>query len=687
MKHSWYGNCLRQLCVDFEIPEHVTGALARFDAKSFVDQVERGRVNMVVALFAKGHPGACFYNTKKGHIHAKLEKDFLFETATECRKRGIRTLAYYSVCLDTNAYEENPAWRYIDEEGNPMRGLFGQVCLNTPYKDELAMPQLEEIATDYPVDGFFVDIPVPLGLNDGLCYCDCCRRRWKEEFDIELSPMLHAEVKQKLVMRTMEGFFGELRALIERINPELVICSNTVGSSRVSKSLKELVDIGCWESQPQPGDFLGHSYCSRILRNDIVEGQVMTVRFYRGWGDQTLKPRPQLTTECAAMIGNGMPACCGDQGETDGTLQAPVYDVLDEAFGFVQEREEILKDAQSVRHTVVLLAVPDPQLPFVFGCHNIEDLVTYKEDPAVWRGAHKMLVESHIQADLVYSVLADDLRQYPMLILPEPGTYQPGMHENLREYVKAGGILVAVGNSLLDKGKFHLEDVFGIHYVEPLSYKLGHFVPNELVKGVTENIPLQHRGEILKVALDGAKELAALHYPIGENQPPVKTVSFTFPAAAEKRSPYPFCTVNNYGKGKALYVAGSIFSTYWRTNHHWLRQFMEALLRYVDPAMPYEVEASGLTEANLMRAKSDLLLNLIHYTPGHQGSKEAIPSIEYAVAAYDIKCAVRSAKPDKVLLEPSGETIEFQWRDGVCRFTVPRIKYMAIVRLTGGCKN
>ena len=32
----------------------------------------------------------------------------------------------------------------------------------------------------------------------------------------------------------------------------------------------------------------------------------MTVRIYQSWGDMTLKPTPQLTTEFAAMIGNGV---------------------------------------------------------------------------------------------------------------------------------------------------------------------------------------------------------------------------------------------------------------------------------------------------------------------------------------------------------------------------------------------
>jgi len=47
---------------------------------------------------------------------------------------------------------------------------------------------------------------------------------------------------------------------------------------------------------------------ARTVRNDLMDVQVMSVRFYQGWGDLTLKPAAQMTTEFAAMIGNGAAA-------------------------------------------------------------------------------------------------------------------------------------------------------------------------------------------------------------------------------------------------------------------------------------------------------------------------------------------------------------------------------------------
>ena len=231
-----------------------------------------------------------------------------------------------------------------------------------------------------------------------------------------------------------------------------------------------------------------------------------------------------------------------------------------------------------------------------------------------------------------------------MVILPEPASYRDSDYARLRDYVHDGGTLVAVGNSLLHGGRFELEDVFGLTFLGSLPFRSAHFVPAPAVRGACDDIPLQIRGTTYKVALHGATELAALHFPMTEADGLArKEFRSEYSPAQPQRSPYPFATVHRYGKGKAVYVAAGVFSIYWKTNHHWLRQFMEALLRHVDPAMPYEVAAAGTIEANLMRAGDDLLLNLIHYALGHQGGQSAISAIEQVHPVRDIPCRVRCA--------------------------------------------
>ena len=676
MKCTWFRDCFRQVHMDFHMPEFPPDAITNFDAKAFVDHLERGKVSMVT-LFAKCHFGNSFYNTKAGHKHSGLARDFLMEAATECRRRGIRTLAYYSLCWEGRAWNQNPAWRFVNPDGTTVGqgSPWGVVCLNTPYRDELVIPQLAEIA-EYPIDGVWLDAQDPHAA-DNVCFCEFCKRKFHQQHGRELTPDLPLDVQQRFAMRSLDSFLKECRVVLDRAGPELVLATNDLGMPHGSLTQKRLLDVTTWESQPHPGDYLTHSFSARTARNDVPDIQIMTVRFYSGWGDLTLKPTAQLITEFAAMIANGAVAVCGDQVNVDGTLQPAVYDTFAEAFGFVQQREDILRHADTVRHAVILYPASDPEL------RMDQHLGGWWLNSETCRGAHKMLVESHVQVDIMYSLLADDLDSLPVVILPEPAAYQPGMFDRLRSYVRQGGILVAVGNSLLENGRCQLEDVFGIRFVEPLSFTEAHFVPAPEVKGATPDIPLQLRGQGFKAALDGAKELAALHYPMAQNQPPVKAFRSACPPASYKRSPFPFATVNEFGKGKAVYIAGSIFEIYWRTNHSWLRQFTEALLRHVDPNMPYDVDASGKIEANLMRAGDDLLLNLIHYSLGHQGGQSAIAAVEKVEPVCNIPCEVRARNVARVVLEPQGREIPFEQADGLARFTVPEIEYLAMVRLVG----
>jgi hypothetical protein len=247
----------------------------------------------MVALFAKCHFGNSFYSTRVGHKHAGLPQDFLMETAEECRCRGIRTLAYYSLCVDKRAWDANPAWRWIYADGKPgWEGSFwSHLCMNTTYKDELVMPQLREIAAAYPVDGFWLDIPFS---GPHACFCESCARKWRSELGVEVTPDSPRELVERLRMRTIRDYLLEVRALVDELNPELAVALNGTGTAETNGEIKQLVDIGVWESQPRPGNYLGHSLAARTARNDPMDVQVMSVRFCQGWGDLTLKPAAQI---------------------------------------------------------------------------------------------------------------------------------------------------------------------------------------------------------------------------------------------------------------------------------------------------------------------------------------------------------------------------------------------------------
>ncbi len=231
-----------------------------------------------------------------------------------------------------------------------------------------------------------------------------------------------------------------------------------------------------------------------------------------------------------------------------------------------------------------------------------------------------------------------------------------------------------------------LSDVFGIRYIEPLAFSRPIY-PDERVKGETADLALQVRGQVFKVLADGAQPLARLGLSGRRDPAAGQGIPPSLSASGPRGIAVSLCHSPHLWPGNSRLYRRLDFRRYWRTNHHWLRQFVEAVIRFVDPEQPVQIDASGRIEANLMRCDDDLLLNLIHYSLGHQGGQNAIAGIERMEPVHEIRCRVRCNRVDAVVLEPENQELPFEHRDGLCTFVVPRIDHLAVVRLKGALRN
>jgi len=664
-RSDWFGKCMRQVHMDFHMPEYSPEAVTSFNAEEFVGHLVHGKINMV-ALFAKCHFGNAFYNTRVGHKHAGLPNDFLGESVAECRKNGIRTLAYYSLTVDKYAYDNYPHWREMREDGTPVPvgGPWAMVCCHAPYADELVLPQIEEIAKDYPVDGFWIDIP-----GGRPCYCQYCKDKFKLLYNRELedaSPEEHRAFHMEGTTRVLK----EARIICDKYNPDLVLLTNESWGLHTPRDMSVQNDVGCWESQPHT-NYLSHSYTTRHIRTLPVPVQVMSVRFYQGWGDLTLKPTAQMTTEFASMIGNGTMAVSGDQVQVNGTLQPAVYDMFNSAFGFVEEREDLLLECKTVKDTAMIVPIQGSW----YDCKHAKG--------GSQLGAHKALLESQVQFDVLSSLDLHLFDDYHTLVLTEPNHYAPEVFEKLRSWVEQGGTLIATGGSLLKDGKLALEEVFGFEYLEPSTFSASFFFPHDKVRGTADKLPLQLRGRSHKVIPTTAETVADLYYPEIEQTQVYSFRSFRSAPPQMKPSNFPFTTINAYGKGRAVFIAGPVFDVYWDTNHHWIRQFIDGLFSYLQPEALFRFEAPPILEGNLMQHQDgDLLLNIIHYQVGHQACKEAIPAIERVHPIREVPCRVKASGVTKVLLEPEGKELAFEQDGAHVHFVIPEIEYLGMIRIS-----
>ncbi|WP_135553947.1 alpha-L-fucosidase [Paenibacillus cymbidii] len=624
---GWFARHLRQVHVDFHMPEFPADAITRFDAREFVAEFVRAHVN-VIGVFTKCHFGNAFYDNSVGHRHSGLKQDFFGEVLEEAHRHGIKVIAYYSLGTDAYAVEHNPDWYQIDENGEK-RGGHGTVwelpCINSPYREELVIPQVKEITEKYAMDGYLFDIPY---LKGHTCFCTYCKKRFKEQTGRELTKQLY-ETERDTVMQfgvdSAARCMRELYDLVKSIRPEVLVNCNGAWKMGEPDAINETSDYGLWESQPASGTFLCHSFRSRYVRNLPVPVQIMTVRFTEGWGLMSCKTAEQLKYECAAIMANGGIINIGDQVLPNGKLQSGVYDVIGEAFAFVKEREAACIGATSVKHMALIAHYPGNWY--------------YEPPDAATLGAAKMLIEGHHQFDIFYNDDFPDLAAYQIVVLPETVLLSEASAQRLREFVRRGGLLLAAGEASLRRepvAGFVLADVLGVEYLDRTPYPFAYLTEHEALWKGTAVIPQLLEGPFLKVKPSTAETLSRIQWPLTV---PAPQRAFRHPIPPAGRiSEFPAVTTNRYGEGQAMYVAAPIFATYWKYNHFWLRRIVNNALDLMDTGKPFSLAAPATVEANMMENGGRRYLHLINFQNGHTGSrKEAFyDPIECINPIYDI---------------------------------------------------
>jgi len=103
-----------------------------------------------IQIDCKGHPGISSYPTKVGYHVKGFEKDPLRVWRNATEKNKVALFMHYSGVWDGKACTEHPDWAIIKANGDRSTQ---KTSFFSPYLDELMIPQLKELSSDYHVDG------------------------------------------------------------------------------------------------------------------------------------------------------------------------------------------------------------------------------------------------------------------------------------------------------------------------------------------------------------------------------------------------------------------------------------------------------------------------------------------------------------------------------------------------------
>lgn len=640
---EWLSGTFRELHLDAhfsQLPSPYEGFNAEASA-----QILKDAGFQMVSFFAMCNQAYCYYPTRIGVRHPGLKRDYTGEMAAALKKRGIRVLAYVSTGPDRRYGKEHPEWAIVRAAPTPARGDSVAMCLNSPWVDEVHIPQLKELVELYNVDGFFIDNLLSKFLGTA-CYCRSCRQAFGREIPrADGDPNVFAH--HKFIAANMGRYAEKVTAAFS----DRAFVFTHLWTTQSPVQPPRVVNQVVWEPvPPYPGTHsIDFSLEARYLSNlpGIVNWSCMATRG-NGWGDYSLRDLAAFQHEAAVLLASGGRPYLSDDSYPSGNPDPAVYRVYGEVNRRTAEMEPFVKGASPVRDTAVLLSADSlfSSLP-----------LASKPSPVAVAGAHKALAEEHVQFGILNSdVLVETLADYKALILPEQAVLSAREVEAIRRFVQAGGGLIATCDTGIAGADFALADVLGVRFAGRSDARRA-FLRIKQEIGL-QQMDMQVRGPYMRVQTAGAKTLLDL-VAAGPKQAPMESPEC------------PGITLNEFGKGKAIYCALPVFGAYSQDGTPALRRLAAWMLGLVHPAAARTIVVEGApanVEVTYNHRGSDRFVHLVNFT----GDKRFTGGqrIQDAAAVHGIRVRVRSAaRPRRVLLAPARRPVAFDWKDGWVSFS------------------
>ena len=288
--------------------------------------------------------------------------------------------------------------------------------------------------------------------------------------------------------------------------------------------------------------------------------------------------------------------------------------------------------------------------------------------------------------------LAETLRNFELLVLPEVEVLSPASVDTIRKWVAGGGTLIASGRCGLvaadgsQRSNFELADVLGVD-LEREDRKYSYDDQGHLKKGGVQ-IYLESTGHALTRSLAvstvglsnsflrlhpraGAHELLRYRLPaFVEDVPNHKWFNWISPPPGESGGVA--AVHNRFGKGQSVYIGVPVFQSVTNDKMYWSRRWLSELVRQLVPNPVVELRLSTLPE-------------YVHGTFFHDRSRgfvlvQILNAIELATGGQfaDIESLEIRSDPARLNVTgarrvwPNERDLEVRHIDGGIRIVVPK---------------
>jgi len=685
---NWYAKTICNISFDHYLNGTLVPLGSSLNELDAIRMVKRLGVDMIQA-WSQHHDGRAVYPTKYSEFHPGLNLlDFWGNVA---RKAGVRFCIYYSSLVNRIAAEKHPEWTQMNRNGvQYTRWNFGQMCPNSPFIEQLLLPQIDEMITAYAPDAFWFD-----GDSWAVhpCWCESCKRTFREKKGREL-PADNDERNLMLVAdfarESFENYHHKVVDLLREKNPDIQFCSNWAYTLRQPDDVPG--SIGWLSGDVLPSGGLWQiSLESRFLTNrgkpyDIMTWDQSVVLDKNGaWLTIAQKPLAQMMQEGSLILANGGRWFLWHSLLWDGWMSKAAENKLRDSISFARKIARFTLNTSSVTDIAVLHSQSS------LHHSNLNDAIpNIRDSNDSLPGVRNFLVKARRHFDIVNEQdLIRRLSDYRLLILPEQVSLTGDVVESIREFVKHGGSVICAESGMWAERA--LPDLFRADPVAPkpstVSEKIHPIEESTTVVSQLEDVfgvnidgVIPARAGFIQANRDKSEAQPVFCYWYNVKLNDAKAVTSLWNHHDKSRSSLNSIssTLNHYGKGLAIYIPAPIFSSYGHLRYPFLQSWFEDKIDLISPSS-LRISGEGNIEVSWRKRGKQQFVHLVNISSGEDLIKgnvfvQKIPMVGPFSLELDL-----NEKPARVRSYPANKEFRSRHTKGKLIVTIPKFEYITTI--------
>ena len=596
----------------------------------------------------KGHPGYSSYPTRVGTPAPGFFRDALAVWRDVTARLGVALYVHYSGVWDADYVRRHPGAAAVQADGKPSERF---VSLFGPYASDLLIPQLEELAADYDLDGAWVDGDSWAVEQD---FCPAAMAAFRAGTGLRDIPRRPGDPGwEDYTSFTREAFRSYLRRYVDAVHarfPRFQVASNWAFSSLMPEPVSANVDFLSGDYSLQDSVNTAR-FEARCLQGQGLPWDLMAWAFSGkiGEGAFSIKSPLQLMQEAAVVLSLGGGFQAYFTQKRDASIAAWQMQGMAEVARFCRARQEACHRAVPVPQAALLYAgsamYRENPLPF-----------TNWELPCIraMKGVLQMLLDARCVVEVCMEHSLDGrMGEYPLVVVPEWRWLDDGVRGRLAEYARAGGRLLLIGARTAELFAGELDIALA---------------------GDTD-------GDSRRWLAHGGTMAALItRFQRVDAGPRARTVGTHHPENDPASPGDPAAVVTPYGKGVIAAVLLDLGRQYLQGSTPCARYFLKSIVDELLPDPLVRVLGGGAVDVTAARKGGALRVNLVN-TGGPHGDPDVHVFDEIPPAGPLIVEVRSQRKPLRVTMEPGGRDVSWRWDAGKVVADVGRVEVHDILSL------